>query len=327
MTKGNDQYPDVKQVRDAARDEWFQRQHGMLSIQERIDRSIPWWILIFAGVFFLLSIPHTMNVFDQITPTWGKAAPLAIEFGLLYGSFTRKKARRWSWQLILFEVFLFVIAVIVNGAGSFAAAVKTAPGMDQMSLMELWNQYPSLPALNQIALLLVPLAALIIPIGTVVAGDGLAALALERRDSGNLIEQQWVKECPMVEFEALRDAAIAEGITPGRATRWAESIAFYQGPDTGGQNRPVSAADNSGQHTDTSGRTDYEGPDGGGHGTGQGYTKQMDARTRVRAFLSENPEAADYSVRQLADAAGVGKTTAADELNDWKASRNGQDHA
>lgn len=58
--------------------------------------------------------------------------------------------------------------------------------------------------------------------------------------------------------------------------------------------------------------------DGRGHATGYGYSKRTDARTQVWTYLDEHPEAADMPVRELAEVIGVGKSTAAEVLRNWR---------
>lgn len=309
MKKPTEQlYPDVRVVRAQAKRDWLKQRRTVLSIQERIGESVPWWVVIIALVFFLLSVPHTMVIFDKITPTFGYVAPFGVEFGLLYGSFRRKLKRGRSVQLYLFEIFLFFIAVVVNGAGSFEAVVQNTTGIGGMSITDLIEAYPTLPATSQVALFLAPLAALIIPIGTAVAGEGLATLLIERQVSGNRTEEEWETVKTTVEFEALRDAAINAGIRYDRAIKWAADIAGHELPDT------VSVS--NGQDW-TSHRT------AGGHGTGRGYTKNMDARQEVWDYLETNPDAAKQSIRTIADQVSAGKSTVAAVLNEWQASRNG----
>jgi hypothetical protein len=327
MSKREEQYPDVAAVRAQARNEWEERIKQTVSVQERIGESVPWWLVAIAAVFFTLSVPHTATVFERITPNFGYVAPIGVEFGLLYAAFRRKRSRKTTAYLITFEVLLFIMAVIANGAGSFIAVVDRTRDIQGMPFEDILSQYRTLPAKSQLSLLLAPLAAFIIPIGTAVAGEGLAALFLERRETGDLLETRWQQDRPMVEFEALRDAAIALGITPGRAQKWAETIAFYQRADVSGHGGRVSATDATGQTPDTSGRITHQRADVSGHGTGRGYSKRMDARARVRQHLEDNPDDADLSVRALADMVGVGKTTAADVRNEYRASRNGHGQA
>lgn len=305
----SEHYPDVAVVRRQARRDWERAMRSRMSLQERIGESVPWWLIAIAAVFFLLSVPHTMAVFNKITPGVGYAAPFGVEFGLLYAAFRRRQMRRVSGQLIVLELLLFITAIVVNGAGSLEAVIALTQDIQGKSFEVLISEYRDLPVGSQVALVLVPIAALIIPIGTTVAGEGLAALFLERRETGNALEKQWQAERLQVEFEALRDAALSAGITPGRAVRWAEQITGY--------GRPVlSGADMSGQpdsRTAGHARRTRE------HGHGQGYSKNMSARDVARAFIEENPDALNMSVRQFADAAGIGKTVAAEELAAYRA--------
>jgi len=48
------------------------------------------------------------------------------------------------------------------------------------------------------------------------------------------------------------------------------------------------------------------------------YTKNMEARQIARAFIEDNPDALALSVRQFADAAGIGKTVAAEVMGEYK---------
>lgn len=305
---------DVKAIRLAARRDWEKATRKRMRFTDRAGESIPWWLVIVAGVFFLLSIPHTIDVFNIITPRVGYVAPFGVEFGLLYAAFRRRQLHRVSWQLFILELLLFVTSVIVNGAGSLQAVIAATSDVQGMSFEALVSDYRTLPVISQVALLLVPVAALIIPIGTTVAGDGLASLFLEGRGSGNWLEARWKDEQGTVEFEALRDAALLAGHTPAQAARWAEQIAYAGRPQMSAPDRPG--------HADAADVTDTR-----GHGTGQGYSKNMSAREAARQYLADNPDAAALSVRALADEVGIGKTVAAEVLAEHRAfgigSRNG----
>ena len=325
-----EQHLDIPAIRAQARAEWEARVRKSLSVQERLGESVPWWLLVVAAVFFLLSVPHTVVVFNKITPMVGYVAPLGIEFGLLYAAFRRRQVRRMSIQLIVLEVLLFFTAVVVNGAGSFEAVVSLTGDVQGLSIEQLLGQYRTLPAISQVALLLVPVAALIIPIGTTVAGEGLATLLLERRAHGSLLETRWREEGQMVEFEALRDAALMSGMTPGRAVRWAEQVVSVSRPQPSAMSgaSALSAADTDSYRTPDAVREVSASRDSG-HGTGQGYSKNMSARDVARAFIEENPDALNMSVRQFASAAGIGKTVAAEvmrEYNQETFSSNGNGH-
>lgn len=61
-----------------------------------------------------------------------------------------------------------------------------------------------------------------------------------------------------------------------------------------------------------------------GRTSGQGYTKRMDARTQVWTWLDANPSDAVLNVRELADKIGVGKSTVASTLREWRQSQEVQ---
>lgn len=292
-------HPNVAKVRRDARRDWERQFKRSLSIEERIGRSTPWWIVIVAAVFFALSVPHTMVIFDKITPDVGKAAPFGIEFGLLFASF-RRRVGKMTISLWILEILLFMTAIIVNGAGSLEAVVRSTQSVQGLSFAVLIHQLPDLPATSQVALVLVPIAALIIPIGTVAAGEGLAALVLERRAGEDHLDTQWKVVAQVVEFEALRDADIAEGNTPNGAAKWAAQITGFDAPQVSIRTRADSVADSRQA------------------ANGHHYGRKTDARQRVQRVLRDDPAAANLSVRKLAERAGAGKSIAAEELSAWR---------
>lgn len=224
MSIEQEQFLDVPAIRAQARAEWEQKIRKSISIPEKIDESVPWWLIVVAAVFFLLSIPHTMTVFERATPMLGYVAPAGIEFGLLYAAFRRRQTGRMPWFLRILEVLLFFTAIVANGVGSFDAIVSRGDVVRDLSFAEMITAFPTLPATSQAALLLSPLMALIIPVGTVAVGEGLAHLVMDRRRRGNPLEERWREVASQVEFEALRDAALMSGMTPGRAVRWVDIL-------------------------------------------------------------------------------------------------------
>lgn len=308
---------DVAAVRAKARRDWERSQRQTLSVQERIGQSVPWWLVAVAFVFFVLSAPHTAKVFGMLTPVFGYVAPVGVEFGLLYAAFRRKQSKAAGlvvpWTLWALEVLLFVTAMVVNGAGSLQAVVSATESIQDKSFGALLAEFPGLPATGQVALLLVPLAALIIPIGTSVAGEGLATLFLERRELVNDSDSRWREVSAEVEYYALRDAALARGVSPSRANKWAASI-------TGAGLSAVSVSTGQERADRTEDRTDER---SNGHGTGRGYGKRMDARTVAREYLAQHPEAMNLPSRDVARLAGIGKSVMADEIKRVRTNGNG----
>jgi hypothetical protein len=93
-------------------------------------------------------------------------------------------------------------AMLVNGAGAFSSVIA-AVKLESLSFSSIIEQFGDLPATSQAALVMALLSAFIIPIGALVAGDGLAALALERRTTSNPKEQAWQEVEFMVVYRAL----------------------------------------------------------------------------------------------------------------------------
>jgi energy-coupling factor transporter ATP-binding protein EcfA2 len=112
----------------------------------------------------------------------------------LYAAFRRRLAKAeqetlpWSlWALIF---LLFLTAMLVNSAGSFVSVVE-ATRLDSLSFAAIAEGFGNLPATSQAALIMAVLSAFIIPIGALVAGDGLAVLTLERRTGNDFREERW----------------------------------------------------------------------------------------------------------------------------------------
>lgn len=308
------EYPNVSEVRSQARKTWEKEARKQISIQERVGQSVPSWLILIAAVFFALSFPHTAAIFDKLTPGWGWIAPAGVEFGLLFSAFRRKQVQ--SWQLRALEILLFITAIVVNGAGSFISVVD-ASGLAKLSLSELQAQFGALPASNQVALVLVPFAAFIIPIGTSVAGEGLAALILEHQKQGSLLDMRWRHVAYDVEFTALRDAAINAGIPPTRAAEWASKIVGQQLNPQDMANtakpvdpRPESAKDSAGQN-----------------GTeGQRTVRDNSKLGQALRLIDEHPEymSGDYSLRDLAEETGINKNIWAEARKRFSSNGHGE---
>src|SRR5688572_7158126 len=120
----------VEAMRELAREKFFakhrkRRKLKELSFRELIEASVPNWLIIVALALFLFSAPHTIRMFNMLTPGFGGAGVLLCEFGLLYISFRRRMEMRNGstlpltlWGLL---ALLFTTAVIVNGAGALLA--------------------------------------------------------------------------------------------------------------------------------------------------------------------------------------------------------------
>src|SRR5215470_17003423 len=200
---------------------WFKEEAPRKNVRDAIAVSVPYWIVLVALVLYGLSAPHTASVFDKLTPGWGFIAPIGVEFGLLYAAFRRRLGRdtmeQTPWTLWALEVLLFLTAIIVNGAGSFASVVAST-NLDSLSFDAIVQRFGNLPATSQAALIMAILAAFIIPIGALVAGEGLAALALERRVGTNYSERSWQEVEFTVTYRAVFVRYLQQGL-PDREAR------------------------------------------------------------------------------------------------------------
>src|SRR5579859_5677623 len=185
---------DIETVYRQERRRWMKEEAPRRTPRDFIAGSVPYWIVIVAFVLYSLSAPHTAAVFDKLTPGWGFIAPVGVEFGLLYAAFRRRLAHHTKeavpWTLWALEVLLFITAMLVNGAGAFTSVVASTQ-LSSLSFSAIVSGFGDLPATSQAALIMALLAAFIIPIGALVAGEGLAALALERRGGNDFREERW----------------------------------------------------------------------------------------------------------------------------------------
>ena len=276
-------------------------------------RVSPYWIVIVALVLFGLSAPHTAKIFDMITPKWGVIAPIGVEFGLLYAAFRRRLARSAGealpWTLWAMEILLFITAILVNGAGAFVSVVSVT-NLDSLSFSAIMQEFTTIPATSQAALIMAALSSLIIPIGTLVAGDGLADLTLEKREDTDFREARWRK----VEYEVIYRAVFVQYMQEGRteASARKRALSAVEGYLSGVQPsavRLLSAPNGQSVHTGQNGH----------RANGQsGSVKAM-----IEAHLEEHPELYDLSVNGVLDAlqeAGVkaGRTSVAEVLREQR---------
>ncbi len=175
---------DIEAIYRQERQRWLREEAPRRSLRDVIAGSVPCWIILVALVLYGLSVPHTAAIFDKLTVGWGWIAPIGVEFGLLYAAFRRRFAQHQSeagsWTLWTLEVLLFLTAMLVNGAGAFSSVVSSA-NLDTLSFAAIVERFGNLPSTSQAALIMAVLSAFIIPIGALVAEEGLAILVLENR--------------------------------------------------------------------------------------------------------------------------------------------------
>ncbi len=299
--------PDVETIYREARQHWLKEEAPRKTMRDHISESVPYWIVLVAVVLYGLSAPHTAAVFDKLTPGWGWIAPLGVEFGLLYAAFRRRVARHTveivPWTLWALEFLLFLTAMLVNGTGAFTSVVASTR-LDALSFSAIVDGFSSLPATSQAALIMAGLAAFIIPIGTLVAGEGLAALALERRGSTDFREERWREVEFTVTYRAVFVRYLRQGLPDREAKLKAHSeVKGYLGMGPVSAVRALSAPSAQAESAQLLGTKD-----------------------QVRAFIIANPDAVrEKSISQVMSALSAqgvraGRTTVAEVLREVKRS-------
>jgi hypothetical protein len=316
----------IEAIHQSTREQWFKQRARRRSFRQLIEASVPSWIVILACALFALSAPHTTKMFNMITPGWGGAGVLLCEFGLLYIAFRRKTERKVSGKLPRaiwgLEALLFLTAIIVNGSGALIAVVASA-GIDTLSADTIIKGLGTMPIVAQVGLVLVPLAALIIPIGTVVAGEGLAAHVLEGKQAKTELDNEWAEVEQLEVYRAAYSYLLKHNVNPRDAQRRAGSATqnlFNRPlpPDTLNVELESSTQSASVMPSVTQSRTILRTPK-----RAASPVRRQDARMAVRLYLEQNPLDANLSVRQLAQKVGVSKTIAGEEQAAFKAKSGG----
>jgi hypothetical protein len=302
------EYLDMDTIYRQERRRWLKEEGPRKSIRDVISESVPYWIILVAAVLYGLSAPHTAGVFDKLTPGWGWVAPVGVEFGLLYAAFRRRLARAerelLPWTLRALEILLFLTAMLVNGAGSFTSVIA-ATRLDSLSFAAIIDGFGNLPATSQAALIMAVLSAFIIPIGALVAGDGLAALTLERRSGRDFREERWQE----VEFITIYRAVLVQYRKQNLPEREARTRAISEVKGYLGTTNPSGVLLLSAPNGQSGQRANGQSENGGG------------VKASVRAHLEAHPDLEQMSVNQVVMAlkeAGVqtGRTTVSEVLQE-----------
>lgn len=317
----------ITAIRDTTRRNWMngrrkemETTHTKRNLQDYIASSVPYWLILIALVFYLLSAPHTAATFNTLTPGWGWVAPVGVEFGMLFVAFRRKQTRPNAYRGLRW--LLFITAILVNGAGAFSSVMESL-GLGGASFDKLVTDFHQLPALAVVALMLVPVVALIIPIGAEVAGHGLAEFVLARQQvtAQDLINEKAVREALEIEwrecereelYRAFFDALIQQGETPGRAENKAK--AFLRGVLVTNE-QPQLPATGSLQTLADGGSVTDEADD-----SGLKRMKRGEAKQRFEALIQDDPAFVRNpltSVDDLALRLGVGRSTAGELRKAW----------
>ncbi len=205
---------------------------------------------------------------------------------MLYTAFRRRVARfvseKVTWTLWLLELLLFLTAMLVNGAGAFTSVVS-AIDLQQLSFAVLVEQFGALPATSQAAIVMAVLSAFIIPIGALVAGEGLALLVLERRNGLNLREAEWREVAFLTTYRAMFVRYLHSGLLDRDAKL--KAMAEVKGYLSTGNSSSVRAL--------SAGNAQPE------HSVQESAMHLSGTKASIRAYLDANPDARQLSINQV----------------------------
>jgi hypothetical protein len=180
--------------------------------------------------------------------------------------------------------------------------------LDNLSFAAMTEQFEHLPATSQAALVMAGMAAFIIPIGTLVAGEGLAAIVLERRLGVDYRELRWREMEFTLVYRAVFVHYLKCGLPDGEAKLRAFSeVKGYLAKGSTPSVRMLSA------------------PNGQSEQAANGQPK-AGVKAKVSTYLADHPEAAQMSVNQLLSVLNeqgvrAGRTTVAEVLKEAKVKR------
>jgi len=300
----------VEAIYRQERQRWMREEAPRRSLRDHIAESVPYWIILVALVLYGLSAPHTASIFDKLTPGWGWIAPIGVEFGLLYTAFRRRVARfaseKVTWTLWLLEILLFLTAMLVNGAGAFTSVVS-AIDLQQLSFAALVEQFGALPATSQAAIVMAVLSAFIIPIGALVAGEGLALLVLERRNGLNLREAEWREVAFLTTYRAMFVRYLHSGLQDRDAKL--KAMAEVKGYLSAGNSSSVRALSAGSVQP--------------AHSAQESSLQLSGTKASIRAYLDANPDARRMSINQVLALLGergirTSRTTVAEVLRETR---------
>lgn len=218
---------DIGATRDEAKRRWKQEQITRGGILDTIAQTVPWWVIIIGTGLAALSAGHTAGVFNQLSPV-GYLGPFVVEFTLLWAAFSRvvsaDEQSRLSKPLRILEALAFTMALIANGVGALDR-ISAMGGIASLSAATILQQFGGLPIITQAGIVIIPLFALFIPVGTWVAGESIAGLLVRGRKAGERMEAQWAEVERGVLYRAFFEAYVQKGLKPNDAKRQAGLVA------------------------------------------------------------------------------------------------------
>lgn len=312
---------DIEAVVARRKRAWLTEHHADVTIQERFTVFLPYMLFVIQVSFFIISAKHTIDIINRMAAGVGYAAAVGFEIGLvvcslmIYQTNTTKQKLPFWWSAL--EALLFIVILGSNLAGSLNSVVEAA-NIQSLSAHDIIERFGTLSLIDQMALALAVVVSVIVPIGSIVVGQGIAHLVFEHRRLGGPLEQRW----RAVEQEEIHRAIYAEltKLMPLQdARRRAEALSVALSAKSSAKRLPGSSSPTQiavlpepAKVSAASVREPVRAQSAGGNG------RNLDARQTVRDYLNGHPDAAELSVRQLASVTGTSKTIAAEILAEWK---------
>lgn len=257
----------------------------------------------------VVSGSHTVPVFADSLPTGtpaflkllvSVAAFIAIEVAILVYAYQRvEKAHAdnpdMSKDVQRLMGYGLILAIAVALGANVYSVLK--PHMTGGGLKQIWDM---------VSIVVAVLVGISAPVLAFIAGELFGLMNVQARERKVFILKEYENAIEAWESE-LRDA-------------WARDRAKWGAKVSVERPASVSLSDTSVRPSLSATDTADGQPDK--HGYGVGYVRTSDATQRVIDYLNANADAGQMTVRQLADAVGVGKTTAAAVLKKWQEQTN-----
>lgn len=74
----------MEAIRQTAKMRFMAARRRKRTLRDWIEGIVPLGLIVIVIAVLLLSAPHTATMFNMITPGWGGAGVLLVEFGLVY---------------------------------------------------------------------------------------------------------------------------------------------------------------------------------------------------------------------------------------------------
>lgn len=224
----------IGEIEESARAKWDKQQTRRRNISQWLVRLLPPALIVMLLVFYMLSAPHTAELLDRITPGMGRVAPIGFELGVLIVAALREagwKNAEWRKDITRWILYcLLGISICINVAGGFIAVIASSlpEGVMTSNIETLLGQFPVLPAVSQIVLILVLPLGVIISIMVKFAGEAVVKFSLNKITlTAQTDADLWLKDRRKALQQGLYEAAIKLGAGAVTAGDWSQQMVTH----------------------------------------------------------------------------------------------------